>query len=184
MYEVIIEWGDKMALSNKTFWRISITLIIAGFILAIISRCIFQGYKVEGPSMQPTLTNGDLVIVNTLSYAIGVPERGDILVFHYTSNPRRVFIKRAIAVPGDTIEIKNGGVFINGEKQKETYILEPTMDSYPLATVPPNYIFVLGDNRNNSEDSRYTDVGFVPYDLIIGKKMLVIKNHANDTGKN
>ena len=85
----------------------------------------------------------------------------------------RDFIKRVIAVPGDTIEIKDGNVFVNDELQTENYILSKCRGDYPKVTIPEGHIFVMGDNRNNSEDSRFPDVGFVPFDLIKGKAMVV-----------
>ncbi|MCX7781868.1 MAG: signal peptidase I, partial [Negativicutes bacterium] len=130
-------------------------------------------YMVEGPSMRPTLVNSERLVVNKFIYRFRQPERGEILVFRYPRDPSRDFIKRVIAVPGDTIEIKDGRVFVNGQLQNETYILERTRGSYPLSTVPAGHVFVMGDNRNNSEDSRFKDVGFVPYDLIKGKAVLV-----------
>jgi len=88
-------------------------------------------------------------------------------------DPSRDFIKRVIAAPGDTIEIRAGRVLVNDQLLTEDYILEKTRSEYPKSTVPEGHVFVMGDNRNNSEDSRFADVGFVPYDLIKGKAMLV-----------
>ena len=76
-------------------------------------------------------------------------------------------------MPGDTIEIQDGQVYVHSQLMNEPYILSKTRGDYPLATVPDGHIFVMGDNRNNSEDSRFADVGFVPYDLIKGKAILV-----------
>lgn len=128
---------------------------------------------VEGPSMRPTLVNSERLVVNKFIYRFKAPEKGEILVFRYPSDPSRDFIKRVIAVPGDTIEIKDGRVFVNGQLQNESYILEKTRGSYPVATVPAGHVFVTGDNHNNSEDSRLRDVGFVPFDLIKGKAVMV-----------
>ncbi|WP_315436554.1 signal peptidase I, partial [uncultured Selenomonas sp.] len=94
-------------------------------------------------------------------------------VFQYPRDPSRDFIKRVIATPGDTIEIREGRVLVNDQLLTEDYILEKTRSEYPKTTVPEGRIFVMGDNRNNSEDSRFADVGFVPYDLIKGKAILV-----------
>ena len=123
--------------------------------------------------MRPTLVNSERLVVNKFIYRFKTPERGDILIFRYPRDPSRDFIKRVIAIPGDSIEIKDGRVYLNGQLQNETYILDKTRGSYGLATVPPGTVFVMGDNRNNSEDSRFKDVGFVPYELIKGKAVVI-----------
>lgn len=152
-------------------WVVSI--LVAVILALFIRYFIVELYMVEGPSMRPTLISSERLIVNKFIYRFKAPERGEVVVFRYPRDPSRDFIKRVIAIPGDTIEIKEGRVFVNGQLQNETYILERTRGSYPLATVPAGHIFVMGDNRNNSEDSRFKDVGFVPYDLIKGKAMVV-----------
>ena len=101
------------------------------------------------------------------------PQRGEIIVFKYPSDTRRDFIKRVIAVGGDTIEIRDGKTFVNGEAIDESYIKEPFHTNYGKVTVPKGFIFVMGDNRNNSEDSRYADVGFVDLSLVKGKASVV-----------
>ena len=152
-------------------WVVSILIAI---VLAFFIRYfIVELYMVEGPSMRPTLVNSERLVVNKFIYHFKQPERGDVLVFRYPRDPSRDFIKRVIAVAGDTIEIKDGRVFLNGQLQNEPYILEKTRSSYSLATVPEGTIFVMGDNRNNSEDSRFKDVGFVPLDMIKGKAVMV-----------
>jgi len=123
--------------------------------------------------MRPTLVNGERLVVNKFLYRFRAPERGEIIVFRYPRDPSRDFIKRVIAVPGDTVEIKEGRVFVNGQLLNENYILEKTRGSYPLSTVPEGHVFVMGDNRNNSEDSRFRDVGFVSKDMIKGKAIVV-----------
>jgi signal peptidase I len=152
-------------------WVISI--LIAVVLAFFIRYFIVELYMVEGPSMRPTLVNGERLVVNKFLYRFKTPERGEIIVFRYPRDPSRDFIKRVIGVPGDTVEIKEGRVFVNGQLQNETYILEKTRGSYPLATVPAGHVFVMGDNRNNSEDSRFRDVGFVSGELIKGKAVFV-----------
>lgn len=152
-------------------WVVSI--LIAVVLAFFIRYFIVELYLVEGPSMRPTLVSQERLVVNKFIYRFKTPERGEILVFRYPKDPSRDFIKRVIAVPGDTIEIKEGRVFVNQQLLNETYILNKTRGSYPLSTVPENHIFVMGDNRNNSEDSRFADVGFVPFDLIKGKAVMV-----------
>lgn len=152
-------------------WGVSI--VIALILAFFIRHFIVEPYLVEGPSMRPTLENHERLFVNKFIYNFRAPERGEVLVFRYPKDPSRDFIKRAIAIPGDTIEIKDGRVFVNQQLQNETYILSKTRGSYPLATVPEGHIFVMGDNRNNSEDSRFPDVGFVPFEMLKGKAVLV-----------
>lgn len=152
-------------------WVISIAIAV---VLALFIRhFVVELYLVDGPSMRPTLQNQERLVVNKFIYNLHDPERGDILVFQYPKDPSRDFIKRVIAIPGDTIEIKDGHVYVNGELKNEPYILSTTRGDYPLATVPEGHIFVMGDNRNNSEDSRFADVGMVPFDLIKGKAILI-----------
>ena len=152
-------------------WVVSIAIAV---VLAFFIRYfIVELYLVDGPSMRPTLLSAERLVVNKFIYRFRPPERGEILVFRYPRDPSRDFIKRVIAIPGDTIEIKDGRVYVNSTLLNEPYILSKTRGNYPLATVPEGHIFVMGDNRNNSEDSRFADVGFVPFDLIKGKAMLV-----------
>jgi signal peptidase I len=152
-------------------WVISI--LIAVVLAFFIRYFIVELYLVDGPSMRPTLQSQERLVVNKFIYRFRSPERGEVLVFRYPKDPSRDFIKRVIAVPGDTIEIKDGRVFVNQQLMNEPYILSKTRGDYPLATVPAGHIFVMGDNRNNSEDSRFADVGFVPYELVKGKAVLV-----------
>ncbi|BBB93212.1 MAG TPA: signal peptidase I [Methylomusa anaerophila] len=165
------ESDDKSLGDEIKDWVISI--LIAVVLAFFIRYYIVELYMVEGPSMRPTLVNGERLIVNKFIYRFKSPGKGEVVVFRYPRDPSRDFIKRVIAIPGDTIEIKDGRVFVNGQLQNETYILERTRDPYPLATVPEGQIFVMGDNRNNSEDSRSKNVGFVPVELLKGKAVTV-----------
>ena len=161
-----INWSEEIK-----DWAVSILIAVA---LALFIRYfIVELYLVEGPSMRPTLVNSERLVVNKFIYYFRQPERGEILVFRYPRDPSRDFIKRVIAIPGDTIEIKDGRVFVNQQLMNEPYILSKTRGDYPLTTIPEGHIFVMGDNRNNSEDSRFADVGFVPYELVKGKAMMV-----------
>lgn len=158
-------------------WTISIIVAVA---LALFIRTfIVELYMVEGPSMQPTLVNSERLVVSKFIYRFQQPVKGDVVVFRYPSDPSRDFIKRVIATAGDTIEIRDGRVYVNGQQLNETYILEKSRGSYPLSTVPDGSIFVMGDNRNNSEDSRFAKVGFVPLHLLKGKAILVFWPFGN-----
>ena len=152
-------------------WIVSIVVAVA--LAMFIRTFIVELYVVDGPSMRPTLESEERLVVNKFIYRFRVPEKGEVLVFQYPRDPSRDFIKRVIATPGDTIEIREGRVLVNDQLLTEDYILEKTRSEYPKSTVPEGRIFVMGDNRNNSEDSRFADVGFVPYDLIKGKAVLV-----------
>ncbi len=152
-------------------WIVSIVVAVA--LAMFIRTFIVELYVVDGPSMRPTLESEERLVVNKFIYRFRVPEKGEVLVFQYPRDPSRDFIKRVIATPGDTIEIHEGRVLVNDQLLTEDYILEKTRSEFPKMTVPEGRIFVMGDNRNNSEDSRFADVGFVPYDLIKGKAVLV-----------
>ena len=157
--EEIIEWGKAFLVVFVFIW--------------VMTTFIAQPYMVDGPSMNPTLQNTERLVVNKFIYHFKSPERGDIIVFDYPSDRSRQFIKRVIAVGGDTIEIIDGMVFVNDKLIKEPYISEPPIRDYPKATIPQGTYFVMGDNRNNSEDSRFADVGFVPLDYIKGQAIAV-----------
>src|SRR5579872_6835376 len=121
----------------------------------LVVRVALQNFKVEGESMYPTLHNGEYILVNKIDYMIHSPSRGDIIVFHAVNagQPDKDFIKRVIGVPGDTVEVKNDKVYINGKPLNEPYEDQPPTYTFSKATVPPRNFFVLGDNRNNSQDS-------------------------------
>ncbi|HZO75716.1 MAG TPA: signal peptidase I [Ktedonobacteraceae bacterium] len=150
----------------------TITLILL-MILAI--RLGLQNFHIEGQSMEPTLHNYEYIIVDKVTYLLHPPERGDVIVFHYPVAPQEDFIKRVIAIPGDTITIINKTVMINGVTLQEPYINKnDPFTPYPSSQtwhVGIDQYFVMGDNRGNSSDSRQW--GFVPRQNIIGKADLV-----------
>jgi signal peptidase I len=145
------------------------TLILAA-ILFVSINLISARIRVDGDSMVPTLISGEYVVVNRLSYRLGSPERGDIIVFHFPRNPQEEYIKRIIGVPGDVIEVMNGVVNINGQPLDENYLNVETNYTGKWE-VPADQLFVLGDNRNNSSDSH--DWGMVPMDYVVGKAIIV-----------
>lgn len=126
--------------------------------------------RVDGFSMEPTLHNGEFVIVNKLAYKLGEPQRGDVIVFRFPRDPQQEYIKRIIGLPGDYVKIKGGMVYVNGEPIPEPYIAaEPRYQNE--WHVPEGSLFVLGDNRNNSSDSH--NWGPVPIEYVIGKAVFV-----------
>ncbi len=152
-------------------WVVSI--IVAVVMAMLIRTFIVELYIVDGPSMRPTLEHEERLVVNKFIYHLRDPAKGEVLIFRYPRDPSRDFIKRVIATAGDTIEIKEGRVYVNDQMLNEDYILEKTRTEYPKVTIPDGTIFVMGDNRNNSDDSRFADVGFVPLELIKGKAVVV-----------
>lgn len=163
-----------MSGSSKSVLReyVEAALIATGLALFII-LFVAQSFLVEGDSMWPTLEDGERILVDKLSYRFRDPARGEIIVFRYPADPTRRFIKRVIGVPGDEVMIRGSVVYVNGQALSEEYIAEPTRDDYGPVVVPEDAFFVLGDNRNASEDSRRPNVGFVPRDLIVGRALLV-----------
>jgi len=153
-------------------WEILQTLVIAGLLIALFRAFLFQNYVVEGQSMLNTLFPGERVIVSRISYIIGQPARGDVIVLQYPLDPGRDFVKRIIGLPGETVAIVDGQVFINGRPlPPEPYVVYPgPTDMAPLQLGPDEY-FVMGDNRAGSSDSRVW--GPLPARRIIGKAWLI-----------
>lgn len=154
---------------KRFFIDISQTILMA-VILFIGINTISARVRVDGISMQPTLLNGEFVLVNKLSYQFGEIQRGDIIVFDFPLNMEEELIKRVIGLPGDTVLVQDGKVFVNNMPLNETYIAQLPNYSGQWA-VEDGYIFVLGDNRNNSNDSK--DWGYLPIDNIVGKATLI-----------
>lgn len=149
--------------------------IVTALLLAFLLRLfVFDVVLVEGSSMHPTLESGDRLIVLKLGYRFKHPEHGDIVVFKNPDDPHVNYIKRVIGVEGDTVEIKDGKVYVNGTALVEPYIAETTLGEYPRTVVPEGTIFVMGDNRNFSRDSRNSHVGFIPLENVIGKAKIRI----------
>ena len=140
-------------------------------VIFVVIHFTVQNYMVDGTSMQPSLINNQYVLVNKLAYLFHAPERGDVIVFHWPVDTNKDLIKRVIGVPGDVIVIDNKTVRVNGVLLNEPYISAPANPAGNTWVVPPNDYFVMGDNRQVSDDSR--DWGFVPKSYIIGKAVFV-----------
>jgi signal peptidase I len=133
---------------------------------------VAQAFRVQGTSMLPVLEDSERIIVNKLGYRLHPIERGDVVVFWYPRDPSVSFIKRVVGLPGDTIEIRSGTVYVNGAALSEGYLAPAYRDdeSYRSILIPKGYYYVLGDHRNSSNDSR--SWGEVPEKYIYGKAFL------------
>ncbi len=153
-----------------------VTFAIAIVLTAFIMTFVVQSFVVDGPSMQPTLYTGERLLVNKFIYRFKEPQRGDIIVFRPPGEPNyRKFIKRVIGLPGDVINIENGIVYVNNEPVQAEYTFEKISSrwfpvNFPVK-VPEGHVFVLGDNRNNSKDSRH--LGPIPMKNITGEAFLL-----------
>jgi len=148
-----------------------IAVLIALLLFLIIDNFVVKVARVEGASMHPTFSNEDRVLINRLVYFFGEPQFGDIIAFPYAANPSKHYIKRIIGVPFDIIDYINGFIYINGEKLEDEFSDLPFYGgnaAFPIELGEDEF-FVLGDNRNGSEDSRSTDVGNIRREDIIGR---------------
>jgi len=178
---------------KKLIWEYAEAIITALILALLIRTFIIQAFKIPSGSMKPTLLVGDHILVNKFIYGTKIPfsdkrillfkkpEKGDIIVFKYPEDPARDFIKRVIAVEGDVIESKNKSIYVNGKQTVETYTqhtddsmrpmgIEPR-DNFGPAIVPKDKFFVMGDNRDQSYDSRYW--GYVDAKDIKGKALIL-----------
>ncbi|MGD2057997.1 MAG: signal peptidase I [Anaerolineales bacterium] len=167
------EWGETHIPSSTRFRQflgeVLQTILIAGLLFLAVNLLTAR-IRVEGISMEPNLHEGQFVIVSRLAYRWDIPQRGDIIVFRYPLSPDRRFIKRVIGLPGDTVSIQSGEVFVNGQELDEPYLAVTPRYSGEW-TINENEVFVLGDNRNNSSDSQ--NWGTLPLENIIGKAFLI-----------
>ncbi|OGX44695.1 MAG: signal peptidase I [Omnitrophica WOR_2 bacterium RIFCSPLOWO2_12_FULL_51_8] len=167
------------------------SIVIAAFLaFCVIRPFIIQAFKIPTGSMRMTLVEGDLILVNKFIYGPKVPftglrlpglrkpQRGDVIVFIYPEDPKKDFIKRLVGIPGDTVEIKNGTVYINGKPLLDSVFGQIFYYNYGdferpghKVTVPAGSFFVLGDNSRSSKDSRYW--GFVPWKNVLGKALVI-----------
>ncbi|MDO8755499.1 MAG: signal peptidase I, partial [Anaerolineales bacterium] len=167
-----IEKSDD--LQEKVNWGRFALDIIETLVLAVVLfigiNSVSARVRVDGFSMRPTLENGEFVLVNKISYRFSKMERGDIIVFHFPLNPEEELIKRVIGLPGDRVMVENNQVYVNGQILNEPYIAQAPIYTGDW-TVLDGQLFVLGDNRNNSNDSK--DWGLLPAENVVGKAILI-----------
>jgi signal peptidase I len=179
---------------KKSVLREYIEAILIAVVLALFIRAfVVQAFKIPSGSMKPTLLVGDHILVNKFIYGVRLPflnttiipvsgpERGDIVVFKFPEDPDKDYIKRVIGVPGDVVEIRSKKIYLNNKPMEDTHgtHLDPHViagrarprDNFGPVTVPPHAIFVMGDNRDHSYDSRFW--GFVDFSLLKGKAFII-----------
>jgi signal peptidase I len=137
-------------------------------LLALLVLAFFMRTpQVSGLSMAPHIASGEIVLINTIVYRMHAPMRGDIIAFHHDGPTPETYIKRVIGLPGDRVRIDRGRVYVNGTALDEPYVQFADARSFPEVTVPASSLYVLGDNRADSDDSRFW--GFVPQSQVLGK---------------
>lgn len=166
-----------------------VAVIIGALVVALVVKTfLFQAFYIPSASMEPTLEEGDRVLVNKLSYDLHDVRRGDVVVFELPpdkigSDGIKDLIKRVVGLPGDTIETRDGAVYINDRLLEEPYLADGTLTGDPnngnnptieRQVVPDGTVFVMGDNRANSHDSRYADRGPIPIDSIVGRAFVLV----------
>lgn len=150
------------------------TIALAVILAGLVNSFLIVNAEVPTGSMESTIMTGDRILAMRTSYWFSDPEAGDVAVFRYPDDPtgETLYVKRIIGVGGDVITVEGGDVFVNGEVLVEPYINEITEGDFGPYTVPENMYFMMGDNRNRSEDSRYWENQFVEEDQILGKVVL------------
>ena len=149
-----------------------ILLVSFALVFGFVRPFVVEAFYIPSESMVPTLRIGDRVLVNKFIYRFAQPERGDIIVFESVEGGGEDLIKRVVGVPGDKISVRGGRLLVNGERQREPFVYKkyPDRSSSGATTVPEDHVFVMGDNRANSRDSRY--FGTVPERKIEGEAFL------------
>lgn len=179
----------------KTFWREVLETILLTIMIFFLVKGLVANFRIQGSSMEPSFHTNQLVLVNKAAYfhfdinawfrlvpgvqaqgqndiwVFGGPKRGDVVIFEPPDVLDEDYIKRVIGLPGDKVEVKNGKVYVNDTALDEPYIKEAPFSPYSATVVPANNLFVMGDNRNASRDSR--SFGMLPIDKIVGKAMVV-----------
>jgi signal peptidase I len=161
-------------------WEWVKALLIAAALVFFIRWLVFAPFIVEGPSMEPNFRTGERLIVSKFIYYLHKPQRGEVVVFHATKD--KDYIKRVIALPGETVRVEGDKLYVNNQLLDEPYLKQALNDAakkgipyntrnYPEKKVADGTVFVMGDNRSNSADSR--DIGFIEYDKIVGRADLI-----------
>lgn len=196
--------APKPTPAYKSFWREVLETVLLTILIFFMVKGLIANFRILGSSMEPNFHTGQLVLVNKAAYfhfdinawvrlipgvkaegqnvvwMFGGPKRGDVIIFEPPDSHDEDYIKRVIGLPGERVEVRDGKVYINGTPIDEPYIKDAPISPYNASVVPPNHLFVMGDNRNGSRDSR--SFGMLPIDLIVGKAMLVYFPFDKDWG--
>jgi signal peptidase I len=168
-----------MKKQTLSWLREMVETIVIAFVLAFLIKTFIVGsFWIPSGSMEPTLQINDRILAYKIFYGLKYVKHGHIIVFKYPLNPRKDFIKRVIGLPKDTVKVRNKKVYVNGELLNEPYVVHRDpwesgfpRDEYGPVQVPEDSLFVMGDNRDSSDDSRYW--GFVPADNIVGRAVVI-----------
>ena len=166
------EQSDEEPAGFKSLLRETLETVILAVLIFLVIRTLVQNYRIEGQSMEPNFQHGQYLLVNKLAYRLGDYSRGDVIVFHYPNNPSQDYIKRVIGLPGDTIEFRDGVLIVNGLNVAEPYDQVPIARDIQAQTVAPGFLYVLGDNRPASSDTRTW--GQLSQEFVIGKAWFAI----------
>ena len=158
---------------RREVWQWLLTIALTAVLALGIRTFVFELVRVEGPSMEPTLQSGDMLLVTKFDYILSSPQRGDVVVCRYP-NRDGTFIKRIVGLPGDTVMIKSGRTYVNDELLEESFVSYPADTDYGPVLVGDGQYLVMGDNRAVSHDSRADDVGTLRLDYIIGRARSVV----------
>ena len=166
--EIPASSDEQPTVTGWSMLRELLETVVLSLVIFLVVRQGVQNYRIESHSMEPNFFDGQFVLVNKLAYKLGEPDRGDVIVFRNPGNEDEDYIKRVIGKPGDTIQFVDGEVYVNGEYLDEPFVNAPTLAPIQEpVVVSPDHLFVMGDNRPNSRDSR--SFGLLDEDLLVGK---------------
>ena len=167
--------NPKKERMKRSIISLGITVITALILAFLLRSFVFVLATVDGPSMEPTLQNNEKILVTRYSYYFHEIERGDVIVCRFDNeNYPDYYVKRVVALGGETVKIENGIVYVNDVPLEENYIKEPPRNDMEEVLVPAGYVFVMGDNRNNSTDSRKSYIGPIAQELVVGKARCIL----------
>ena len=164
----------KKSIKQEIFEWVMV-FVVAAAMAFVVRTFIFEPVRVDGASMMNTLTDSDFMIATKFDYWLGDPDRFDIVICNYpNTSDGKYRVKRVVGMPGETIELVGGRLYVNGEFVEQNFDMTPNQTNFGPFTVPQDHYFVLGDNRNNSKDSRSIMVGALPRDMICGHVRAVV----------